>query len=93
MLGEEKKVTKPDDESVEIFVGEDDKVVKFRVKNKTKFEKVMVAYCKQRNVEVSSIKFVFDGMHLKASQTIGEIGLENNDTIQTFVSQIGGGGQ
>lgn len=46
--------------------------VHFKVKSHTKFQKIMDAYAGKRSVDVSAIRFLYDGSRLDGSSTPGK---------------------
>ncbi|BDA49133.1 probable small ubiquitin-related modifier 1 [Coccomyxa sp. Obi] len=64
--------------------------VHFKVKSHTKFQKIMDAYAGKRSVDVSAIRFLYDGARLDGSSTPGDQGMEDNDVIDCVLEQIGG---
>lgn len=65
--------------------------VHFKVKTTTKFEKIFAAYCAKKVVDVTAIKFMFDGQRLKAEDTLADHDIEDGDIIDAMIEQIGGG--
>ena len=55
--------------------------VHFKVKTKTKFEKIMNAFCAKKSLEMSAVRFLFDGQRLNPQQTPADHGMEDNDVI------------
>ncbi|KAF8061353.1 SUMO3 [Scenedesmus sp. PABB004] len=65
--------------------------VHFKVKTHTKLEKVFKAYCDKKSIEPSAVRFVFDGTRINPTATPSTLGMEDCDSIDCFMEQIGGG--
>ncbi|PNW72397.1 hypothetical protein CHLRE_16g675861v5 [Chlamydomonas reinhardtii] len=65
--------------------------VHFKVKMKTKLEKVIDAYCKKKALDASTIRFLYDGNRVNPTNTPAELGMEDGDTIDCLITQLGGG--
>ncbi|PSC72782.1 Small ubiquitin-related modifier 1 [Micractinium conductrix] len=64
--------------------------VVFRVKPHTKFEKIILAFCQKKSVDPAQVRFVYDGNRLDRNSTPAELDMEEGDTIDAFLEQIGG---
>ncbi|GLC48186.1 hypothetical protein PLESTB_000068600 [Pleodorina starrii] len=64
--------------------------VHFKVKMKTKLEKVFNAYCNKKGVEPSSVRFLFDGTRVSPGATPDELGMEDGDVLDCVIEQVGG---
>ncbi len=62
----------------------------FKIKKITPFSKIFLKYCERYDVELDTIKFVFDGDIIKGSQTPKILGIEDGDVIDATVQQVGG---
>lgn len=67
--------------------------VHFRVKTKTKFEKIIAAYCQKKGIDASSIRFVHEGQRVQRHDTPEDLGMEDNDSIDAITEQTGGSWQ
>jgi len=65
--------------------------VNFKVKPNTKVGKIMKAYCLRFGVQLNEIRFLFDGNRLNGQQTVAKAGLVDEDTIDVYAEQRGGG--
>ncbi|CAH8279807.1 unnamed protein product, partial [Arabidopsis lyrata] len=68
----------------------DDICVYFRIKRDVELRKMMHAYSAKVGVEMSTLRFLFDGNRIKLNQTPNELGLEDEDEIEAFGEQLGG---
>ncbi|CCF72480.1 small ubiquitin-related modifier [Babesia microti strain RI] len=64
----------------------------FKIKKKTKLEKLMSAYCNRLGQSQDAVRFLFDGERLKGDKTPEEMGIEEGDIIDAMVQQTGGCG-
>lgn len=69
---------------------QDGNEVYFKVKKTTPFRRIMEAYCSKVGVETGQVRFLFDGERIEASQTPESLDLEDEDTIDAMVQQLGG---
>lgn len=71
---------------------QDGNEVFFQVKNTIKLGKMFEAYCKKVGIESQYVKFLFDGVRLGRDDTPLDMEMEDEDKIDAFVTQTGGGG-
>lgn len=45
------------------------------------------------DLDITSLRFLLDAERIQIDNTVREIGLQNDDTIQVFSEQTGGGGK
>lgn len=64
--------------------------VVFKVKRSTKFKRVLDAFCGKKSWNVNQVRFVFDGQRINEDMTPDDLSMEDNDTIDAFLEQIGG---
>jgi len=62
-----------------------------KVKPVTPFAKVFSAAEKRFNKEPGTLRFVFEGQRVLAQMTPAELNLEDGDTIDAQLEQLGGG--
>jgi hypothetical protein len=65
--------------------------VYFKLKQKTLFAKVFKAYCSKIGADVESVRFLFDGTRVKATDTPESLSMDNEDMIEVMIQQTGGG--
>mmetsp|Transcript_35541 Transcript_35541/g.68122 ORF Transcript_35541/g.68122 Transcript_35541/m.68122 type:complete len:96 (-) Transcript_35541:390-677(-) len=68
----------------------DNNEVHFKVKKTTKFEKIMEAFCKKKGVDKANTRFIFDGQRINGQQTPNDLDMEDDDTIEVMMEQVGG---
>lgn len=56
--------------------------VVFKVKKTTKFEKILNAFCQKKAVDISQVRFVFDGTRINPSMTPEDMDMEDGDTVR-----------
>ena len=62
----------------------------FKCKPDTKLEKLMRAFCTRQGVAMESVRFLFDGNRIRENQTPNELEMEDGDSIDVVVAQVGG---
>ncbi|KAI8319394.1 ubiquitin-like protein [Martensiomyces pterosporus] len=87
------KDTKPDASAEHInlkVVGPDNSEVLFKIKRKTKLSKLMQAYCSRTGQALGSVRFLVDGQRITGENTPDQLDLEDGDSIDAMMEQIGG---
>ncbi|EJD06164.1 ubiquitin-like protein [Fomitiporia mediterranea MF3/22] len=64
--------------------------VYFKIKRSTKLSKLQTAYAHKIGKEVSTIRFLYDGERINEDDTPASLDMEENDTIDVMVEQVGG---
>ncbi|KAI0313804.1 small ubiquitin-like modifier [Amylostereum chailletii] len=62
----------------------------FKIKRNTELGKLQGAYASKVGKPVGSIRFLYDGVRVTEHATPRELGMEDNDTIDVMVEQVGG---
>ncbi|TEB35282.1 ubiquitin-like protein [Coprinellus micaceus] len=62
----------------------------FKIKRSTKLSKLQGAYASKVGKDVSSIRFLYDGERIQEDDTPSSLDMEDNDTIDVMVEQVGG---
>ena len=68
-----------------------DNQVEFKIKKSTTMGKWMLDYCRRHGLQASQVRFMIDGERIAPDHTAEKLGLENNDTIEVWKWQKGGG--
>merc|ERR1719353_2549779 len=71
-------------------VGPANQEVHFRVKKTTALRKLMGAYCDRQGQDMSALEFLFDGDRIRPEQTPEELEMDDGDSIDAMVKQVGG---
>jgi len=71
-------------------VGNDHNEVFFKIKRSTNLKKLMDAYCERQGKSTSSVRFLYDGIRIQPTNTPNELDMEDGDSIDVMVEQIGG---
>ncbi|XP_055733501.1 small ubiquitin-related modifier 3-like [Salvelinus fontinalis] len=71
--------------------GQDGSVVQFKIKRHTPLSKLMKAYCERQGLSIRQIRFRFDGQPINETDTPAQLEMEDEDTIDVFQQQTGGG--
>ena len=70
-------------------VGPANQEVHFRIKRSTPLRRVMEAYCERQGQDMESFQFWFDGERVAEKQTPAELKMEDGDSIDAMVKQVG----
>jgi hypothetical protein len=62
----------------------------FKIKRNTKLSKLQGAYANKVGKDVQSIRFLYDGERISEEDTPASLEMEDNDTIDVMVEQVGG---
>ncbi|KAF8907066.1 ubiquitin-related domain-containing protein [Gymnopilus junonius] len=62
----------------------------FKIKRSTKLSKLQGAYASKVGKDVSSIRFLYDGARINDDDTPASLDMDDNDTIDVMVEQVGG---
>ncbi|EGN97610.1 hypothetical protein SERLA73DRAFT_139919 [Serpula lacrymans var. lacrymans S7.3] len=62
----------------------------FKIKRNTKLSKLQGAYANKVGKDVASIRFLYDGSRINDDDTPSSLDMEDNDTIDVMVEQVGG---
>ena len=63
----------------------------FKVKRTTVFEKLIDKYCERFNItNKNTVRFIFDGENINRKKTPADLNLEEGDTIECVIEQVGG---
>ncbi|UJR10518.1 hypothetical protein I4U23_014721 [Adineta vaga] len=65
--------------------------VQFKVKMTTSMSKLKKSYAERQGVPVNSLRFLFDGKRINDDETPKLLEMEDNDTIDVYQEQVGGG--
>ena len=63
----------------------------FKVKRTTKLDKVFKAFCNAHGMERPVYRFLFDGSNLLGDETPGDLDMQDGDSIDCVIAQVGGG--
>ncbi|KAK0184367.1 ubiquitin-like protein [Armillaria novae-zelandiae] len=62
----------------------------FKIKRSTKLSKLQGAYASKVGKDVATIRFLYDGNRIQEDDTPQSLDMEDNDTIDVMVEQVGG---
>ncbi|KAJ9068815.1 SUMO protein smt3 [Entomophthora muscae] len=71
-------------------VGSDHAEVLFKIKKHTPLKKLMDAYCTRQGKTPSSVRFLYDGVRIQPTNTPVELEMDDGDSIDVMVEQLGG---
>ena len=61
-----------------------------RVKNETLMKKLILAYEKKLNAKPGTFEFKFDGESVDPLKTVAEMEINDGDSVDVMVAQVGG---
>jgi hypothetical protein len=64
--------------------------LKFKTKATHAFARMFEIYHKRSSAEPGTIRFIFDGQRIGASQTPKDLDMQNEDIIDAVIQQVGG---
>ncbi|ORZ27135.1 ubiquitin-related domain-containing protein [Lobosporangium transversale] len=82
-------VTSPEHINLKV-VGQDQSEVFFKIKRSTALKKLMDAYCDRQGKALNSVRFLYDGERIQPTNTPNELEMEDGDSIDVMVEQVGG---
>jgi small ubiquitin-related modifier len=62
----------------------------FKLKWKTRLQKLMEAYCERQSLQLDQMRFLFDGNRVRDDQTPEDLEMEDDDVIDAMRAMIGG---
>jgi len=62
----------------------------FKIKRSTRLSKLQGAYASKVGKDVGSIRFLYDGTRINDDDTPLSLDMDDNDTIDVMVEQVGG---
>lgn len=90
MSAEEKKGDEKDGQINLKVKDQDNSEVHFKVKMTTKFEKIFNAFCSRKALQPDAVRFLFDGSRINPNQTPKDLDMEDGDSIDAMMEQVGG---
>lgn len=83
--------TQANDDAVKVkVVNQDGGETVFKIKTTSPLEKLMSAYASRAGVNLSTLRFLFDGQRLRDGDTVASLGMQEDDVIDVVFSQTGG---
>jgi len=86
---DEVKTENPDTINVKVVTSSGEEVF-FKIKRNTKLSKLQGAYAAKVGKDVASIRFLYEGDRITEDATPASLEMEDNDTIDVMVEQVGG---
>ncbi|WVO13046.1 hypothetical protein L204_100655 [Cryptococcus depauperatus] len=81
----------PDSNTLNIrIVNSNHEEVFFKIKRKTKLNKLKIAYADRVGTDVNAIRLLFDGARILEDQTADDLELEDGDALEVQLEQVGG---
>ncbi|KAK6435263.1 hypothetical protein LTR95_008554 [Oleoguttula sp. CCFEE 5521] len=73
-----------------VFRDSNNTEITFTLKPTTKFAKAFEAFAKKTERKINELRFLYEGERLNGDHTIEEVGMEDGDTVDVHMEQIGG---
>lgn len=80
----------PSENQVSIKVTDGKAEVFFKIKKHASLSRLMDAFCKRQGHSTDNVRFLFDGVAVKPSDTPESLDMEDNDVIEAHMEQLGG---
>ncbi|KAH8598978.1 ubiquitin-like protein-like protein SMT3 [Bisporella sp. PMI_857] len=78
-------------EHLNIKVTDNNNEVFFKIKRTTQLKKLMDAFCERQGKSPNSVRFLFDGSRVQATDSPDTLDMNDGDTLEVHQEQIGGG--
>ena len=69
---------------------QDGDLIHFKINKSTKMKKVFTAYTQRKGVELSQVRFLYDGTRITFEQSPNDLDMEDQDVIDYVLHQEGG---
>mmetsp|Transcript_10251 Transcript_10251/g.29432 ORF Transcript_10251/g.29432 Transcript_10251/m.29432 type:complete len:93 (+) Transcript_10251:75-353(+) len=86
---EEKKEDKGEHINLKVK-DQDNAEVHFKVRTGTKFKKIFDAFLQRKSLQPGSVRFLFDGERVREDQSPQELDMEDGDSLDVMMEQVGG---
>jgi len=83
----------PSPEHLNIKVTDNNNEVFFKIKKTTQLKKLMDAFCDRQGKMPNTVRFLFDGTRVNATDTPDQLDMQDGDTLEVHQEQIGGSPQ
>jgi len=77
-------------EHLNIKVTDNNNEVFFKIKRSTQLNKLMNAFCERQGKSPNSVRFLFEGTRVQATDTPDTLDMQDGDTLEVHQEQIGG---
>lgn len=64
----------------------------FKIKKSLPLQRIFDAFAEKQGKNVKDLRFTLDGNRVKGNMTAEQMGLEDGETIEVFLEQLGGFG-
>ncbi|KAJ1913498.1 SUMO protein smt3 [Tieghemiomyces parasiticus] len=71
-------------------VSADSSEIHFKIKRHTALRKLMETYCERAGKSSNSVRFLYEGERIQATDTPDKLDMQDEDTIDVMVEQLGG---
>jgi len=77
-------------EHLNIKVTDNNNEVFFKIKRTTQLKKLMDAFCDRQGKSPQSVRFLFEGVRVNATDNPESLEMQDGDTLEVHQEQIGG---
>ncbi|MCJ1338175.1 hypothetical protein MMC09_003460 [Bachmanniomyces sp. S44760] len=77
-------------EHLNIKVTDNNNEVFFKIKRTTALKKLMDAFCDRQGKDAKTVRFLFDGTRVQATDSPDSLEMADGDTLEVHQEQIGG---
>eukprot|EP00035_Acanthoeca_spectabilis_P020149 m.431365 g.431365 ORF g.431365 m.431365 type:complete len:101 (-) comp17292_c0_seq1:169-471(-) len=71
-------------------VAQDNQELHFKIKRSTPMRRLIGTYCKKKQLQAESVRFLFDGEQIDPDATPDTMEMEDKDVIDVMYQQTGG---
>ena len=71
-------------------MGADNSEVHFKIKKITQLKKLKQAYADRQGVNLTALRFLFDGQRISDEMSLKQLEMEESDVIEVYQEQTGG---
>ncbi|KAK9933200.1 hypothetical protein M0R45_020403 [Rubus argutus] len=80
----------PEFVNLKIYYQQDGSVTNYRVRRSTKLQKLLVAFCTHRSLDMKLFAILIDGHGFNLERTPQELQMEDGDEIEVMIHSSGG---
>ncbi|XP_052176723.1 small ubiquitin-related modifier 2-like [Diospyros lotus] len=74
-----------------LVTAQDGREIFYKIYGETKMKKLMTHYCTRRGLQYETVRFLIDGKKVDPKKTANQLELEDGDSIDAMLEQLGGG--
>lgn len=89
-IEDNKKIEGKDERATINVVDTENNSLSFKLKKNKSLGKMMEVYCSKQGRALTGVRFLFNGQRIHPKQTMEELGMKDQDTIDVMAEQRGG---